>query len=269
MPTIDKKEFDKNGFLLLKNLFSLEEITNLRNDVYKQFDQDKQKGLIYSVPKSEAKYVKGDLLSKVFLKKILLDDRILGAARAVLGNNLVYFGDSTYQIGTGLRGFHRDNVDRIYSKGQDWEGEYSIIRFGIYMQDHSNFSGGLKVKAGSHNNNNNNGKTILLDTQLGDVVFWSLRTLHSGNAVRLKLFPNLPVDIGEKYVPHFLKKEEANERVACFFSFGVEGKHLQRYIDEYMNKSETMKEHLKFSIMDPYAMQELENKGVKLIKPMK
>jgi hypothetical protein len=265
MLNIDKKEFDKNGFVLVKGLFSVAEITELRKNAYKQFEEDKKKGLTFSVPGSGAKYIKGDLLSKSFLKTVILDERIIAITKSILGDDIVYFGDSAFQIGTGLRGYHRDNIDRVYNQGPDWEEEYSIIRFGLYMQDHKNYSGGLKVRIGSHNNET--GKSVLVDTEPGDVVFWSLRTLHSGNAVRLKFLSDMPVDIGEKYVPEFLKKDEATERVACFFSFGKEDKHLQRYISEYMQKTEAVKENLRKSFIDKSSLEELAHKGVKLIKP--
>ena len=115
---------------------------------------------------------------------------------------------------------------------------------------------------------NASGKSILLDTEPGDVVFWSLKTLHSGNAVRLKLLPTFPVDYLERYVPAFLKKDEETERVACFFSFGKDDRHLQRYFDEYMRKTESVKENLRKSVVDKSAVEEFARKGVKIVKPI-
>src|ERR1043165_3900363 len=182
---IDKKKFEEDGYLLVQNVFTPSEIEQFRKLAYEQFEIDKKKKLDVYHPGSKAKYNKGDLLSKEKLHQVLLDDRILEIARTILGtSDILYFGDSSYQIGTGMRGFHRDNIDRTDLNGPDWKGEYTLIRLGIYLQDHKNYSGGLKIKVGSHKNPD--GKAIFVGNEVGDVAVWSLKTLHSGNAVRLK-----------------------------------------------------------------------------------
>lgn len=265
-PIVNKEQFDKDGFLIIKRMFTPEEIEQLRTDCYKQYEEDKAKGLNYNINNTSAYTVKGDLLSKRHLKKILLDDRIIAIAKELLGTDIVYFGDSNFQFGVGLRGYHRDNVDRAYNSGPDWEGDYTIIRFGLYMQDHSRFSGGLKVQQGSHKKPF--GKSIILNTDIGDLVVWSLKTMHSGNAIRLKLFSNLPVDYLERYIPSFLKEDESKERVACFFTFGKKDKHLDRYISEYLHKAKPAIENLKNSKLNLDTLAEVEAKKIKIVKPI-
>ena len=136
---IDKKKFDTDGYLLVEKVFSPAEIEQFRKLAYEQYEIDKSKKLDFQLPNlpTKAKYNKGDLLSKEKLHPILLDDRILTIAKTILGSDdLIYFGDSSYQIGTGLRGFHRDNIDRTDLNGPDWQGEYTLIRLGIYLQNH-------------------------------------------------------------------------------------------------------------------------------------
>lgn len=261
-----KVHFEKYGFYIFKNLFTTQEIDNLRQNCYLQFEADSKIGLNYFINGTKAKSAKGDLLSKKHLNKIILNEKVINAAKSILGDDIVYFGDSNYQIGSGLRGYHRDNVDREYQKGQDWEGSYHLLRCGLYMQDHHKFSGGLKVKSGSHNNSS--GKSIILNTQVGDLVVWSLRTLHSGNAVRLKVWPTLPIDYFERYIPDTLKIEEAKERIACFFSFGIKNKNLDRYITEYLQKNKFATENLMNSPISEEIKHELNSKGVKLITPI-
>ena len=134
------------------------------------------------------------------------------------------------------------------------------------MQDHQRYSGGLKVKSGSHKNRS--GKTIVLDTQVGDLVVWSLKTLHSGNAVRLKLWPSFPIDYFERHIPEAIKVDEAKERIACFFSFGVKDKNLDRYIVQYLQKNKVAVENLKNSPISNELIQQLNSNGVLLIKPI-
>lgn len=268
MSTI-KQKFDKDGYVLVEKVFSEKEITQLRKLVYEQYELDTQKKLNFQLTnyKTQAKYVKGDLLSKEKLYPVLLDDRILNIARTVLNTtDIVYFGDSSYQIGTGLRGFHRDCLDRTDLSAPDWQSDYTLIRIGIYLQNHKDYSGGLKVKQGSHMRAD--GKSVFIDNEVGDVVTWSLKTIHSGNAVRLKFFPNLSIDKGEGRIPSFLKKDEPTERVSLFMTFGVKGFHLDRYIEEYELKRPDAREHLKSSRYTPAVLELAKTKGLEVIKLM-
>ncbi len=268
---IDKQRFDKDGYLLIKNVFSAKEIKQFREDAYKQYEIDKQKKLDFQLPNlaTKAKYSKGDLLSKELLHRALLDDRILTIARTILGsNNIVYFGDSSFQIGTGLRGFHRDNVDRTDMTAPDWQGEYTLVRLGIYLQDHKNYSGGLKIKSGTHKNAD--GKVVFVDNEIGDVAIWSLKTIHSGNAVRLKLFPNFSINTAgkENLIPLFLKKDQQQERISMFMTFALKSSHLDRYINEYTIKRKDAIEHAKASIYDSLATDLAKQKNVELFLPL-
>lgn len=262
---VDKKKFEEQGYLVIKNVFSPEEIEAFRADCYKQFEIDAKKGLNYSIQKTNARSLRGDLISKALIRKTILDDRIVYILKELLGPDLVYFGDSTVQFGVGFRGFHRDNIDREYNGGPDWEGDYPIFRFGLYLQDHVKFSGGLKVKSGSHKHKS--GKSVILDSNAGDFAIWNMRTLHSGNAVRLKLFPKLPVDYFERFVPSFLKVDESKERILVACAFAKEGKDLDRYISLYMQKAAPVLANMKNSYLDEAALNDLKNKGIKLVRP--
>lgn len=265
--TIDKKKFDQDGYLVLPKTFSTKEIAQFRKLVYEQYEIDKSKKLDFQLANlpTQAKYNKGDLLSKEKLFHILLDERILQIARTVLGSDkIVYFGDSSYQIGTGFRGFHRDNIDRTNLDGPDWKGEYSLIRIGIYLQNHKDYSGGLKIKVGTHKNAD--GKTVFINNEEGDVATWSLKTVHSGNAVRLKWFPGLSIDKGENRIPAFMKKEEDKERISLFMTFALHSPHLDRYIQEYTLKRQDTLDHLKASKYGTAALEMAAKKNVEVMK---
>ena len=258
---IDKKKFDEDGYLLVRNVFTAAEIEQFRRLTCEQFDIDKKNNLdVYYPEAPKAKFVKGDLLSKEKLHQVLLDDRILQIARVLLGSDsIIYFGDSSYQVGTGLRGFHRDNIDRTNLDGPDWKGHYTLVRFGIYLQNHKSYSGGLQIKVGSHRNAD--GKVVFVGNRSGDVVAWNLRTLHSGNAVRLKLFPNVSLRDGrEATVPKFLKKDEQCERISLFMTFALRSSHLNRFIHEYSLKRPDTIENLKASRYESAVLRMAEKK---------
>jgi hypothetical protein len=264
---IDKQRFEKDGYLVIKNVFTASEIEQMRKDAYEQYEIDGKKNLAFTLPDipSKARYSKGDLLSKELLSRVLLDERILKIARTILGSDdITYFGDSSYQIGTGLRGFHRDNIDRTDLNGPDWQGEYTLVRMGVYLQDHKNYSGGLKVKTGSHKNAD--GKATFVDNEVGDVVIWSLKTIHSGNAVRFKWFRNLMLDKAEGSIPEFLKKDQQLERISLFMTFALRSNHLDRYINEYVLKRTETIEHIKSSVYAASTLEQAEQKRVKIYR---
>lgn len=261
--------FEEQGYALKFGVFSPAEIETMRQAVTNQFEVDSAKGMTKQVMKTSAKFAQGDLLSKEHLMTILLDDRIISMAKDLLQSaDLVYFGDSTYQVGTGARGFHRDATDRDFGTGLDYEKGYNILRMGIYLQDHKNFSGGLKIKVGSHKNAS--GKSIFLDTDAGDVAAWSLKTLHSGNAVRLKGLKGFSIDNSsiENRVPAFLKQDQQKQRMSLFMTFGVKGKFVDHYIRNYMLKRDDVKANLRASPYADEARNLCQKKGVELIEPL-
>jgi hypothetical protein len=258
-------QFATDGYILQPSVFSAEEIKLFRQKVYDQYAIDESAGLTFQLTNtsSKARYAKGCLLSKKLLRDILLEPRILRFAQEIVGTEkLIYFGDSSYQIGTGLRGFHRDCIDRAYNSGPDWQSKYTLIRIGLYLQDHSQYSGGLKVKPGTHEKAD--GPSVFINNKPGDLVAWSLKLQHSGNAVKLKWLPSLCIDNQgiEKRIPAFLKKEEEQERISLFMTFAAESHHVERYITEYEMKRPDTIAHLKASIYSDEAIQLAKSKQV-------
>ena len=259
---IDVQQFWKQGYLILKNVFSAAQIESFRQFIDNQLDIDRAKGLV--TENAGVKYVSGDLLSKRLLREIFLDRQIIEAVAAVLGDTPIYFGDSSYQIGHTSGGYHRDNIDRNFGEGQDWQGRYDLVRLGIYFQDHKYHSAGLKLKPGTHNVAD--GSSYIVESEAGDVIIWNMRILHSGHAVRLKGLRTLPIDYGERFIPKFLQIPEEKPRKAMFFAFGLLGKDFDHYKNDYLLKRETMIEHLKNSQFDEES-KKLANRGdFKLVK---
>jgi len=244
LPTVDTAHFKENGYLVLRKVFDPSEMLAMREKLLKSRERiiaDGQFGTLPATPK--AKYLLGDALSYKEIRDhdyVIFDPRIVESVKKLLGPNLVYFGDSSLQTGEGARGFHKDNVDRIGGHLPDWQGDYTILRFGVYYQDHSRHSGGLKVRAKSQNYPiHHTGKKVDIDSQLGDVVMWNLRTTHSGNNVRLKGFPGLVLHPRiEAEVPQFLKVPEEKERVFLSCTFGVPSSHLERYIENQKKRGD-------------------------------
>jgi hypothetical protein len=145
-------------------------------------------------------------------------------------------------------GFHKENADHLDGNAPDWKGKYTLIRFGIYTQDHAWHSGGLRVIAKSHNAvSSPRDKLVNVRTRIGDVVVWNLRTDHPGAAPMPRLLPWVCVEMGGSWsrlnrylapierpvwmrIPSFLFADGGPERGAIFVSLGREDAHLERYL---------------------------------------
>jgi hypothetical protein len=251
LPDVDVERYWREGYLLLRGVFSEEEIGALRRDAFGVLEEQEASGR--SQQSGELTRIAGDLLAKPSMRRLVVDERVLHVVRSLLGGRPVYFGDSNFQVGRGLRGWHKDNrlPDRFDHHAPDWQGRYTVLRMGVYLQDHAQHSGGLGIRAGSHEPSalvralgrlpiarprveasTHYGKPVAIDSRVGDLVVWNLRTTHSGNVVRLRPLPGRKVGTWvENLAPRWLRLPEEERRVAIFLTYGVEGEHLERYVD--------------------------------------
>jgi hypothetical protein len=211
-----KTEIDRNGYILIKNVFSTAEIDKIRADVIKEKDHE------------------GDLLSSKLLASVIKDERILNIFKECLGSEeLYYFGDSSLSINrAGKGGFHKDSLDRDKKDTKEFTDiNYSLLRLGIYMQDHSKSSRGLCLRSTSHlYQSTGKGKIINVKSEVGDVVIWKLTTTHSANAQVVSLFPNYGFHpLVARFIPDFLKQKAVNPRVVLFMCFGLKDDYAIKY----------------------------------------
>jgi hypothetical protein len=261
---VNVPQFWEQGYLLIRNVFSGDEIEEFRRHALERSRRS------------------GDLLSHPELRKVLLDQRVLGVASQILGGTPVYYGDSTANLGQHSFGFHKDNADRDDINAPDWKSRYSQIRFGVYLQDHSCHSGGLRVIPGSHNAVMNPGlKPKNVRSRSGDLVVWNLRTDHAGAAIMLKLLPWLYIERGETWgreprillpitrpfrmkIPRQLLASEGPERAALFFSLGLDDAHLERYLN-YLKTRAYMVESWKNTEYGADVWEAVKGKNIKVL----
>src|SRR5712691_13309687 len=136
------EKFWKDGYLLVPGVFSEQEIEAYRGEALRL----RANPANYATsPETQAAYFPGTLSNYKKFEGIIFDDRLLGIAKSILGKQIAYYGESSFQMGKGSRRFHRDNGDRNNVFTPDWEGVYPLIRLGIYLGDYSRQSGGLKI----------------------------------------------------------------------------------------------------------------------------
>jgi hypothetical protein len=274
-PAALKKAYEEDGYVVVRNVFSAEEMLRIRDIIAKMPDRS------------------GDVLTHPDLRWVLLDERVISVVKALLGERIGYLGDSTVQYVSNsdlgerepFRCYHQDSTDDFEDPSIT---QCPILRIGFYLQDQASHSGGLKVRRGSHKHvflGRQNvsrmltgrphgplslkafglGKGINLNLQLGDLAFWNLRTWHSGYAVRIKHFPNLCINPRlEKYIPHSIRKPAPMPRGAIFATFGAPSSRFETYIAE-RTAHPSNKQHWEASKFDtPEVRAECAAKGVEL-----
>jgi len=211
---IDRDAFDRDGYLLFSGLFGPAEVAEMRR--------------LAIAGRAHA----GDMLSHPLLGGFALDDRVVSIAKALIRPPIVYFGEGgcNFQQDPPMR-FHKDNTDRYDPDGPDWRGGFSLIRFGLYLQDHLRHSGGLAVQPGSHLiASRKAGPERYLGPGAGDLLVWDMRITHRGRASLFR-WTRRPVPARiDRRLPRFLRANGDRERIVLFVSYGGDDEHLTRYL---------------------------------------
>jgi hypothetical protein len=275
----DVATYRRDGYVIIRNVFSRHEIDEMRRHTLLQVEEHRRQGLLRTDVAKGFFAAYPDMLTSPHLRYIVLDERILTIAGDLLAPQpFVYFGFSSYSVGFNRRGWHRDNLDRDKkADAPDWAGDYPIIAVNIYLQDHSEHSGGPKVEVGSHINAS--GPIKFVDARIGDVVVWNFRLVHSANSIRLKVLPNAarllpPIRhrrrlkfFGEGDIPTWMQvPHPPSPRVFLSIPFGVEGPHLSRFIREYMG-AEHYSELLRHCRFGPEVWETAKERGLKILRP--
>jgi hypothetical protein len=222
---VDVAGFWENGWTIVRGVYSPDDVQRLREAAY-----------------WSRKSFGGDLLANPRLREVLTDGNFVKIARQLLGEDkIVYTGDSAFTVNGVQRGFHKDNADRVDPNAPDWNGRYTILRFGVYLQDHYRHTGGLNLRHQSHNTPDLNvGKNVYVRTRVGDVAVWSLRTTHSGNGTLLK-FPKSRAPLPHEHAdyPKWRIASKDGDRIALFAALGLDDAHMSRYV-EYLKTRKYM-----------------------------
>jgi hypothetical protein len=268
---LDPVLFRDRGYTVVRGLFEAAEVQQLRSQVIETFAEMERQGRVGTDPGRDGtiRGLESDLLSIPSLRHVLLDPRILHAVGELLGGEPVYFGDSSVRIGgSGARAWHRDNVNRARGRGPDWRGSYPLLRCGLYLQDHALHSGGLALRPYSHESRR------LLPTlpthaasRAGELVAWNMRTVHTGEVVRLRGAPGLVLHPRvQSRLPTGLRVPEERDRIVLFMAFGLPSAHLDRYVG-YLSAHHHMQRAWSGSRFGQKVWDEATRAGLHVLRP--
>jgi len=273
LPAVDPGAFRARGYTVVRGLLDPAEVQRLRTIALEAVAEAEREGRLTTEAGREGtiRGCAGDLLSQPSLRHMLLDPRILAIIGKLLDGPPVYFGDSSFRVGKyGARGWHRDNVNRRrWRGGPDWSDPYPLLRCGLYLQDQSRHSGGLALRPGS----NRPGllrPTLpkLVDARAGDLIVWTLRTVHSAEAIRLRGLPGLPLHPSlQTRLPQRMRVPEDGERIVLFMTFARAGEQLDYYLD-YLRSRDYMQAAWAGSRFGDAVRSEAERNGLRVLQPV-
>ena len=245
---LDVEMFWEKGYAILPGFYTADEVAAFRTAAY----ASRGKG--------------GDLLVNPHLKHVLLDGRLVAVSRRLLGSeDIVYVGDSSFTINSNSRGWHKDNTDRLDPDAPDWKGRYTQLRFGIYCQDHSEHTGGLNLRVGSHDippDRTGAGDNLYVKCKPGDLVVWSMRITHSGNGMLLKdPKARFPLPNEQRYYSADEVAAADGDRIAIFAHLGANDDHAKRYA-EYLKTRKYMVEAWRKRPYPPEVLEQAKAAGL-------
>ncbi len=218
--------FKKNGFLKIKNFLKKNELIEIRNEITKKYHNTKNNNII-------EKIIYGDKILNRFIESV---NNIFNKQFYYIGESDCKY---RYDTGSkwwhlDIKSFGKSPMHETLNPINP-----DFVRCFIYFQDHGKYSYGTKFIKGSHiktlyrfwnykfylnprsnipkevkyffsknlDKNDIRLKNLLpvlpigtnLPIDAGDLVFWSPRTVHAGNYIRMKYFKKL-------YLPVFLEK---------------------------------------------------------------
>ena len=179
-----KSNITKDGYCIIKNVFSKEEVDQFKNDVINYVNNNKtnKSGDGITIPD----FIKIPQL--ITVADIRNNKTINNALEEIFnGNNYRYCSHNDIGINR-IATWHKDKLNRQYAKYQTvdiWSkvnGEsHEIVKVLLYLEDHSNNKDALKVIPGSHLSRKTATTNVKqLKPSIGDVIIIDQRITHRG-----------------------------------------------------------------------------------------
>lgn len=137
--------FEKNGFYLFKNVYTLNEIKTFRKACEKLINEPSISDI------GDTSHIKGDVFhrSKV-IRELFFTEKLIKNIEQVLGENFHILPEISVMKSQFGR-WHKDTTS-IELFGHDFHkhDEFRIVNVAIYCQDNTEYGGGLDIVPGSH-----------------------------------------------------------------------------------------------------------------------
>lgn len=230
--------FERDGYHLIRPLFSADEAAAWRDRINATFDIPKEPAAASRIAGATHTLADGVTMREEFWPTIF-NERLLATVRSLIGDDIRYTQHSDLHINLPGGRWHRDSACRDFGVGEDWdetEETYRVVRIAIYLSDHDSSSSSLVVLPGSNRHESRlarreyivwnklrsflrkHGRNDLLPhwffsaprrvirTQPGDCVIFDQRLMHAGGVVRGR-----------------------DPKYAIYLSYGVDNQHSRNH----------------------------------------
>jgi hypothetical protein len=193
----DKIKLD--GYLVLKNIFSKEELLECQSEICNYIENNKAFKKISEI--SIPDFIKSSQLEKTTKLK---DNEQIHIALKDIFDGIDYRFCSHNDIGINrIAGWHKDKLNGAVAKYETvniWKEhngqKHEIVKVLIYLETHENNDDGLKLVPRSHlNPKKDTSNHIQLNPELGDVIIFDQRITHRGME-RQVIYPRILVSFG-------------------------------------------------------------------------
>lgn len=178
--------YSKNGYIILKNVFTESEIGQFREEVFQYMETNNNKLIKNSKGITIPNFIDSNDFKK--LSEIRYNNDLHKALSGIFkGNDYRFCHHNDIGINR-IVGWHKDKLNGEYSKFETvdiWSShkdeKHEIVKVLIYLQDHSNDNFGLKLIPGSHMEKDIKIKNIKqLKPAFGDIIIFDQRITHRG-----------------------------------------------------------------------------------------
>ena len=252
----DKKFYDENGYLIVRNVLTPEEMAFLRKRANEIFSSDEWKVSQYNTNRTVID------IYKYFhdIMRVSLSKKVVDTVKSLLENDDIILTPETAMMTGFYPTWHKDTTTpekggHTFHKSPD----FKIVRCGIYMQDNDEYGGGLSVIAGSHKKPDNfltgeflpertlfyriknrlfpekeednkklnpyNLKIVDIPSRVGDLIFFNFQTAHKGTIPKSQKIADVPPD---------------KKKIAIFDTFGVNNEQTRMYLDFLKTRPESI-----------------------------
>lgn len=266
-----KLDLEEKGFTIVRNLIDVVEATRYidlleqksgisRTDFAKAHPILSKRGL-----GANFNHPDGVTQSPEFWS-LIANEKLLGILRHIVDPDIKFLQHNDLHVGFSAISWHRDNINRQYGIGPDWnelDSPYKLVRVGLYLQTYEESNFRLGFIPGSHLPPPNGQITFKqrlkeqklswlgaatylsvgmqewasnaewIKTEPGDAIIFDPRTLHSGSYIN-----------GPKY--------------SIFLAYGRENRHFKNHLSYYRK----IRSELGYKPLDPALVEYLNRQGI-------
>ena len=212
------QNFQKNGYVNIGKILNEEEISLFKSTILEKLTSSN------SEKKNSFTSSKNLTLENKIFYKLLVNPKILSTVKILCKNKTIMFTPHTdTHINLGAGKIHRDNSDRVYGFGSDWneiKDQYNVFRIAVYLTSYKEAKTSLILFPGTHKKENlyKNlwfrffNKTVrgikkifpsyqvyqfspfikkeIIEVNAGDCIIFDKRVLHAGGKISNKTNSN-------------------------------------------------------------------------------